>query len=111
MSGDEVYRETLIDPHAFDPPPAYYGAAETIAEQYAAGGHRLTRLAVRERHGRARDGAAREVPLRAPDAVGVRDLINLRRELRSWKYKCDKEGQARSRRTPSRTTTTTCSTG
>lgn len=93
MSEGETYRTTYIDPHAFDPPPVYYGAARTIAQQYQAAGVRAQpwpfvnvmgeHAMVQRVKGRLENGRLRV----------FKTCTDLRREFRSWKYKVDKDGK------------------
>jgi hypothetical protein len=84
---------TLMDPHAVDPPPVTYGAAKSIAEQYEDAGIVSTGwpfVNVMGEH-----AMVQRVKYRFEhNTLWIFDhMINLRRELRSWKYKCDKEGR------------------
>lgn len=92
-SGDEVYVKTLMDPHAVDPPPIYYGAAKTIARQYADAGITATGWPFVQVLGE--HAMVQRVMFRLENRTiwVFDDLMELRRELRSWKYKTDKEGK------------------
>lgn len=92
-SGSEKYICTYMDPHAVDKPPAYYGSSPTISDQYKAAGIESTGwpfVNVMGEH-----ALVQRVKLRFEKSqLMIFDTcINLRRELRSWKYKLDKEGR------------------
>jgi len=92
-SGDEKYVKTLMDPHAVDQPPAYYGSSPTVAKQYATAGIDATGwpfVNVMGEH-----AMVQKVKLRFENKTiwVFESLTNLRRELRSWKHKVDKDGK------------------
>jgi hypothetical protein len=92
-SGPEVYRKTFMDPHAVDRPPAYYGSSPTVADQYAAAGIKSTGwpfVNVMGEH-----ALVQRIKFRLEHFTLwiFDDLVNFRRELRSWKYKLDKDGK------------------
>lgn len=92
-SGDEQYVKTLIDPHAVDTPPVTYGAAKTIAQQYADAGIKTVGwpfVNVMGEH-----SMVQRVKFRLENKTlwTFDDLIDLRREWRSWKFKTDAEGK------------------
>jgi hypothetical protein len=93
MSEGETYRETLMDPHAVDPPPIYYGAARTISQQYADAGIPSTGwpfVNVMGEHSMVQRVKKR---LETNMLKVFKTCINHRREFRSWKYKVDKDGK------------------
>lgn len=93
MSGNERYTKTLIDPHAYDPPPITYGASKTIAQQYADAGVFATGWPFVQVMGE--HAMVQRVKFRLEnDTLRVFEgCVNLRREFRSWKYVTDKEGK------------------
>lgn len=93
MSGDERYRATLMDPHAVDPPPVTYGVAKTISKQYAEAGIPSTGWPFVQVMGE--HAMVERVKARLDNhQIEVFDTCtNVRREFRSWKFKCDKEGR------------------
>lgn len=93
MSQGETYRNTLIDPVAFAKPPAYYGAAKSVAEQYAEAGlpcEPWPLINVMGEH-----ACVQRVRYR----FEVKKLrifttcVEARRETRAWKYKTDANGK------------------
>ena len=93
MSEGEHYVATLMDPHAVDKPPVTYGAAKSIAEQYEEAGIPSTGwpfVNVMGEH-----AMVQRVKYRLEhNMLWVFDhLLNFRREMRSWKHQCDKEGR------------------
>jgi hypothetical protein len=93
MSGGEEYRQTLMDPHAVDPPPVTYGAAKTIAQQYAEAGIRSTGWPFVQVMGEHSMVQRVKYRLENRTLKVFRTLTNCRREFRSWKYKTDKDGR------------------
>lgn len=92
-SGGENYVATLLDPHAIDKPPVYYGSSPTIADQYSAAGIRTKGwpyINVIGEH-----ATVQVVKKRFEDRTlhVFKSCTNMRRELRSWKYVLDKEGR------------------
>lgn len=93
-SGDEKYVCTDIDPHAYDPPPVYYGASDTIADQYRdAGIEDLEPWPLINQLGEHACVQMVKYRLENRKLFVFDNLINFRRELRSWKYKLDKDGK------------------
>lgn len=93
MSGEEEYRKTLMDPHAIDPPPIYYGAAKTIARQYADAGIPATGWPYVNVMGEHAMVQRVKFRLEHRTLKVFKALTNFRREFRSWKYVCDSEGR------------------
>jgi hypothetical protein len=93
MSGDEKYVCTLMDPHAIDPPPIYYGASKTIAQQYAEAGIKSTGWPYVNVMGEHAMVQRVKFKLEKRQFFVFDTCINAIREFRSWKYKCDKEGK------------------
>lgn len=93
MSGNEKYRTTLIDPHAIDPPPVYYGAAKTIAVQYQEAGIPTTGWPYVNVMGEHAMVQRVKFALENFKLLIFDNCFNLRREFKSWKHKCDKEGK------------------
>lgn len=93
MSGNEKYVKTLMDPHAVDQPPVFYGAAKTIAQQYAEGGIESTGWPFTNVMGE--HAMVQRVKFRLENrTLWVGDgLANLRREFQSYKHKLDKDGK------------------
>lgn len=93
MSRGEKYVQTLMDPHAIDPPPVTYGAAKTIAQQYAEAG--ITSTGWPYTNVMGEHAMVQRVKFRLERrTLWVFDTLpSLRREFRSWKYKLDKDGK------------------
>lgn len=92
-SGNEEYVQTFIDPHAIDPPPVYYGASKTIAEQYAEGGIKTTGwpyVNVMGEHAMVQRVKSR---LENRTLWVFKTCENTRREFRSWMYQLDTDGK------------------
>lgn len=92
-SGDEEYVSTLIDPHAIDPPPVYYGKSKTIAEQYADAGIETVGWPYINVLGEHATVQRVKFKLERRKLFVFDTCINTRREFKSWKYKTDKEGK------------------
>lgn len=92
-SGDEKYRDTVIDPHAYDRPPVTYGVAPTIADQYAQGGINASPWPYIQTLGE--HACVQRVKFRLEHfTIKIfKTCTNTRREFRSWKYKLDKNGR------------------
>jgi hypothetical protein len=90
----ERYRVTLMDPHAVDKPPAVYGTAPSVAEQYAAAGIQATGWPFVNIMGE--HAMVQRVKFRLEnDTLKVFETCpNVIREFRSWMYKRDKAGKA-----------------
>lgn len=93
MSGTEKYRQTLMDPHAVDPPPVFYGAAKTISQQYAEAGIPSTGWPFVQTLGEHAMVQRVKFRLEHFTVKVFKPCIEFRREFRSWKYKCDKDGK------------------
>ncbi len=93
MSGNEKYVQTYIDPHAVDPPPITYGAAKTIAQQYAEGGIQTTGWPFVQVMGEHAMVQRVKFRLERGSLLVFKTCTNTRREFRSWKYELDKEGK------------------
>jgi hypothetical protein len=92
-SAGERYVKTLMDPHAVDPPPIYYGAAKTIAQQYAEAGITATGWPFVQIMGEHAMVQAVKFRLEHDTLQVFNTCRNVIREFRSWKYKCDKDGK------------------
>lgn len=89
----EAYRKTLMDPHAVDQPPVVYGAAKTIAQQYADAGIVSTGwpfVQVLGEHAMVQRVKQR---LEVKMLRVFKTCTHTRREFRSWRYKTDAEGK------------------
>jgi phage terminase large subunit len=92
-SGDEEYRATLIDPHAYDKPPSYYGLSPSVAEQYQQAGVATSPWPYVQVMGEHAMVQRVKFRLERRTIWVFENLINTRREFRSWKYDCDDEGR------------------
>lgn len=92
-SGDEVYRVTLMDPHAVDTPPAVYGMAPTVAKQYELCGIKARGWPYIQTMGE--HACVQKVKFRLEkDKLFVFDTCtHLIEEFGRWKHKCDKDGK------------------
>ena len=93
LSGPERYVETLIDPHAFDSPPAYYGLSPKISDQYKQAGIVAKGWPFIQTIGE--HAAVQKYKFRMENRTifWFDTLTNYRRELKTWKYKTDEEGR------------------
>lgn len=92
-SGVEVYRETFMDPHAIDTPPAVYGMAPTVAKQYEDAGIRSRGWPYINVLGEHACVQKVKFWLENGKIKAFNNCVNMIREFKSWKYKCDKEGK------------------
>lgn len=92
-SEGEQYVATLIDPHAIDRPPAYYGSSPTVAEQYAAAGIKTRGWPYINVIGEHATVNVVKKRLEDRKLFVFKSCLNMRREFRSWKYQVDKEGK------------------
>ncbi len=91
-SGREQYECTFIDPHAYDPPPVYYSAAETIADQYEkAGITNMTGWPYVQLIGEHAMVQRVKYRLEHRKFYLFETCNHFRRELGSWMYKRDKQ--------------------
>jgi hypothetical protein len=88
--GGEAYRDTLIDPHAFDRSPAN---EVTIADQYERCGIVCSPWPYVNVMGEHALVQRVKYRLEHHQLKVFKTCTNLRREFRSWKYKCDDEGR------------------
>jgi hypothetical protein len=88
--GGEPYRANYIDPHAFDVSPAN---RVTIADQYRRCG--IACLPWPHTTIMGEHALVQRVKFRLENRLlkVFKNCVNTRREFRSWKYKCDKEGR------------------
>lgn len=91
-SGDEEYVTTLIDPHAIDKPPVYYGSSRPISEQYADAGIETTGWPYINRMGEHSCVSRVKLKLEHRKLFVFDTCVNTRMEFRSWKHNCDKDG-------------------
>jgi hypothetical protein len=96
-SGDEEYRLNLIDPAAYSEQPGLPeqdGEIQTIAMQYESGGIKPIRPWPRVNE-MGEHAMVQKVKYRLENFTVwyFENLVNLRREKRSWKHKCDKDGK------------------
>lgn len=89
----EKYRATLMDPHAVDPPPVYYGAAKTIAQQYEEAGIASTGWPFVNVMGEHALVQRVKFRLERRTLFVFKTCLEARREFRSWKHKLDKDGK------------------
>lgn len=92
-SGDEVYRKTFMDPHAVDNPPAIYGMAPTVAQQYAMAGIPSTGWPYVNVMGEEAMVQKVKFALENDRLKVFRTCTNVIREFHSWTYKLDKYGK------------------
>jgi hypothetical protein len=93
MSMDEVYRDTFLDPHASDQPPAFYAAAGTIKSQYERAGLVTRGWPYVNQMGEHAMVQRIKYRLENKTIVFFDTLFNMLREMRSWKYQLDKDGK------------------
>jgi hypothetical protein len=90
---DEEYRCTFIDPHAKDRPPAIYGMAPSVADQFAENGLICVGWPYIQIMGE--HACVERIKLR--DERGTikvfSSCIDHIRERRNWKHACDKDGK------------------
>jgi hypothetical protein len=91
-SEGETYVDTLIDPHAKDPPPVFYGAADPIAVQYAKAGIDASGWPYMQGIEHAAVGKVRARFERGQLFI-FSTCTNAIRELSVWKYKVDQNGK------------------
>jgi hypothetical protein len=92
MSVDEEYVSTLIDPHAKDPPPVFYGVAKPISVQYADAGIPTVGWPYMQGIEHACVGTVRARFERDQFFI-FNTCVNAKRELGTHRYKCDQDGK------------------
>ncbi len=92
-SGSEQYRCTLIDPHAKDKPPAIYGMAKTVADQFAE--HGIITVGWPYIQIMGEHACVERIKFRDEQGtIKVFDTCTSHiQERRNWKHKCDKDGK------------------
>ncbi|MCL2647638.1 MAG: hypothetical protein FWD61_11625 [Phycisphaerales bacterium] len=93
MSGNEKYRQTLIDPHAVDKPPAVHGLSQSVADQYATAGIKTTGWPYIHVMGEHACVEKVKLGFEQGKLKIYSTCENFVKELNTWKYLCDKDGK------------------